>query len=110
MILALTPDLMDRSKVGAAAKALDAEVRFVARAELVGDLATELAPTVVVLDLSRPGVLDAIAAVAGVEGRRVVGFGSHVDRELLAAAGDAGCDEVLARSQFFADPAAVLSA
>lgn len=108
MILALTPDLMDRSKVAAAAKELGQEVRFVARAELVGDLAAELEPTTVVLDLSRPGVLDAITAVAGVEGRRVVAFGSHVDRELLSAAGDAGCDEVLARSQFFADPAVTL--
>jgi hypothetical protein len=109
MILALTPDLMDRSKVAAAAKELGQEVRFVARAELVEGLAAELAPRVVVLDLSRPDALAAIAAVAGPKGRRVVAFGSHVDRELLSAAGDAGCDEVLARSQFFADPAAVLA-
>ena len=58
--------------------------------------------------LSRPGVLDAITAVAGVDGRRVIGFGRHTERELLADAGIAGCDEVLARSEFFADPAAVL--
>jgi hypothetical protein len=30
-----------------------------------------------------------------------VGFGSHVDRELLEAARAAGCDQVLARSAFF---------
>jgi hypothetical protein len=30
-----------------------------------------------------------------------VGFGSHVDRELLAAAHASGCDQVLARSAFF---------
>ena len=51
----------------------------------------------VLLDLSRPGALDAVSTVAA----PVVGFGSHVDDELLAAARAAGCDEVLPRSRFF---------
>jgi len=34
-------------------------------------------------------------------GARVIGFGSHVDTDLLAAARLAGCEEVLARSAFF---------
>jgi hypothetical protein len=82
---------MDRSKVAAAVPG----VTFVSTpAEL---LASEAA--VVVVDLSRPGVLDVVPALAG---RRVIGFGSHVDRGLLDQARSAGCTEVLARSAFFA--------
>jgi hypothetical protein len=40
---------------------------------------------------------------------RVVGFGSHVDRARLEAAREAGCDEVLARSAFFARLAGIVA-
>ena len=89
-VAAYVPDLMDRSRVSAAAPG----VVFVARPE---DLAATDA-TVVVVDLGRPGVLDVVPHLAG---RRVVGFGSHVDVELLDAARAAGCGEVLRRSEFF---------
>ena len=52
----------------------------------------------VLVDLSRPGALDALSGVSA----RTIGFGSHVDAELLAAARAAGYDEVLPRSKFFA--------
>ena len=88
-IAAFIPDLMDRSRVTASG----AEVVFVwAPAELVGR-----DDDVVLVDLSRPGVLDVLPRIEA----RVVGFASHVDRDLLAAAKDAGCDQVLARSAFF---------
>ncbi len=89
-IAAYVPDLMDRSKLAAAA-----DVTFVPTpSELAGTGAE-----VVVVDLSRAGVLDALA---GLGAARTIGFGSHVDRELLEAARAAGCDEVLPRSRFFA--------
>jgi hypothetical protein len=34
---------------------------------------------------------------------RVVGYGSHVEAELLRAAREAGCDPVLPRSKFVKD-------
>ena len=89
-VVAYVPDLMDRSKLASVG-----EVTFVATP---AELAT-VPGDVVVVDLSRPGVLEALGRLQGV---RTVGFGSHVDRELLAAAGAAGCQEVLPRSQFFA--------
>jgi hypothetical protein len=91
-VRAFVPDLMDRSKVAAAAPT----TIFVREP---GDLAAE-AGDVVVVDLSRPGVLDAIRAAAG-DGAWVIGFGSHVDRAALEAARQAGCHEVLVRSAFF---------
>lgn len=91
-IAAFVPDLMDRSKVAAAAGAEG--VTFVRSA---ADLVTAGAELVVV-DLARPGALDALRRLGGT---RSVGFASHVDRELIEAAREAGCDRVLARSQFF---------
>lgn len=92
-VAAYTPDLMDRSKIAAAVP----DCRFVARPEaLVGLAATD----VILVDLSKKGVLDVLAdLVAG--GARVVAYGSHVDKALLIAAEAAGCSEVLPRSQFF---------
>ncbi len=89
-VAAYVPDLMDRSRLAAVG-----DVAFVVTP---ADLTT-VAVDVVVVDLSRPGVLSVLPRLEGV---RTVGFGSHVDEELLAAARAAGCDEVLPRSRFFA--------
>jgi hypothetical protein len=97
-VAAYTPDLMDRSKISAALPGC----RFVATPEALVGLA---GVGVVVVDLSKKGVLDALPAiVAG--GARVLGYGSHVDHALLGAATAAGVDEVLPRSKFFARLAA----
>jgi len=64
----------------------------------------------VVVDLSRPDALDAVRALrAGGSTARIVGYGRHTERELLAEARGAGCDRVLARSAFFADVEAALT-
>lgn len=91
-IAAYVPDLMDRSKVAAAAPG----AVFVSTPAALATAEAEL----VVVDLSRPGVLEALAQLGDVP---TIGFGSHVDRDLLAAATAAGCDQVLPRSQFFAE-------
>jgi DNA-binding NarL/FixJ family response regulator len=41
---------------------------------------------------------------------RVVAFGPHVHRERLAAARQAGCDEVVSRGEFFARIESILAA
>jgi DNA-binding NarL/FixJ family response regulator len=103
VIVALVPDLMDRSKVSAAAPG---RVRFVNRAADLAATASDAAGPagLAVVDLGRPGALDAVRAVAALAPRpTVLAFGSHVDRDLLAAARQAGADRVLARSAFFGD-------
>lgn len=98
-VLAFVPDLMDRSRLGAVP---GIELRY---ANSASDLATQSsgwAADVVVIDLARPDVIEVLRA-GGITGR-VIGFGSHVDTETLDAARAAGCDEVLPRSRFFADP------
>ena len=91
-IVAYVPDLMDRSKVAAAAAADD--VTFVAApADLAGKEAD-----LVVVDATRPGVVEAIGAVDA----PVIAFSKHTNREAMDAALAAGADQVLARSAFFA--------
>jgi hypothetical protein len=102
-VVAFVPDLMDRSKVAAAA---EGRIRFVATPEaLVSGLAEA---DLVVVDLGRPAVMEVLGAVVAL-GPPVIAFGSHVDRETLAAARSVGCREVLARSAFFSDLTAWLS-
>ena len=90
-IVAYVPDLMDRSKVAAAGDCI-----FVSRP---ADLAA-LSPSadVVVVDLTRPGVVDVLTDVQG----RVIGFANHTARDVMEAARAAGCEQVLPRSDFFA--------
>ena len=95
-VAAYVPDLMDRSKVAAAAPG----ATFVARAADLASVDADL----VVLDLTRPGALDVIGRIQA----RTVGFCRHTMRDVIAAAEEAGCDRVLVRSEFFADVPAAL--
>ena len=90
-VVAYVPDLMDRSKVAAAGDCV-----FVSRP---GDIAA-LCPTadVVVVDLTKPGVVEVLAGLDA----RVIGFANHTSRDVMDAARAAGCEQVLPRSDFFA--------
>jgi hypothetical protein len=98
-VAAYVVDLMDRSKISAAG----IHVTFVRSAGALGEAVGTGRVDLVIVDLGRPDALDAIAS----EAKRVpvVAFGSHVDTDRLEAAERAGAGVVLARSQFFADPA-----
>ena len=88
-VAAYVPDLLDRSKVAAAG-----EVTFVRDPSELASIVAD----VVVVDLAAPGALDVLPSIDA----RTIGFGRHTARDLLAAARDAGCDEVYLRSEFFA--------
>ena len=94
VVVAYVPDLMDRSKVSAAAPG----TTFVEGPQALVAAAAAGAE-VVLVDLGRPGVIDSLPALVAT-GARVVAFGSHVERETLAAAAATGC-EAMPRSQFF---------
>lgn len=85
-VLAITADLMDRTRLTGAIPGL----RVVATAADLG------APEVVLVDLRVAGALDAALAT----GARVLAYGSHVDEAALDAATAAGA-EALPRSRFF---------
>jgi hypothetical protein len=91
-IVAFVPDLMDRSRLsGTPGLELVDRLADVAAAAAGAQL--------VLLDLSRPGALDVVPTVAPTP---VVGFASHVDRELLEAARRAGCARAVPRSAVLA--------
>ena len=85
-VVAITKDLMDRSKITGA-------IDYVRVVRPAGDLA---GATVVIVDLGLPGALE----VATASGARVIAYGSHVDEATLAAARSAGA-EAMPRSVFF---------
>ncbi len=90
-VVAYVPDLMDRSRVAAA----PADITFVN--DLTGLAAAAAGADTVVVDLTRPGVLEVVPSL----GNRVIGFANHTERELMDSAKAAGCAVVLARSAFF---------
>lgn len=96
-ITLLSTDLMDRSK-------LPEGTVVVRRADQLDGT-----HDVVVVDVMRPDALDGVRRIRA-EGSPayIVGYGRHDDPARLAEALDAGCDRVLARSEFFADVADAL--
>jgi hypothetical protein len=97
-IVAITTDLMDRSRISGALDGV----------EFARDAAGCAGADVVVIDLARSAAL--VGAVrAAVPDARIVAFGPHVDTEVLDQASRDGADAVLPRSRFFQDPAGALA-
>jgi DNA-binding NarL/FixJ family response regulator len=101
-VVFFTSDLHFSSRVLGAASALGVACKVVAQPEQLASAIGE-GCRLVLVDLMMPGLalpelVSAVRAVAPVA--RIVAFGPHVDEALLASAQQAGCDLVLARSQF----------
>jgi DNA-binding NarL/FixJ family response regulator len=104
-------DLFFQMKLAETAKQLGVEVKVATNGEaLMRLMASE--PKLVIVDLNARS--QPIAAIEKLrlasKNVRVVGFLSHVQTELAAQAQAAGCDEVLPRSSFTQNLAAILSA
>ena len=109
-VVALMDDLFFQMKLAETAKQLGVEVKVATNGEaLLGLMGS--APKLVIVDLNaRSQPLQAIEKLRQArKDIRVVGFLSHVQRELAAQAQAAGCDEVLPRSAFTQNLAAILS-
>jgi PleD family two-component response regulator len=115
MVLCLVDDLLFSIKISTAAKALAAPVFFERSPDMALARVREKKPSLVILDLNstklRP--LDIIAqmkADPALESIRTLGYVSHVQTDVIAAARAAGIDEVLARSAFSERLGQILSA
>ncbi len=96
-VVALVPDLMDRSRVAAAAARCGRPLVVVATAGELAAASDEAGATYLV-DLARPGALEALA---GLPGERTVGFAGHVERELVSRARSVSDARIMARSKLF---------
>ena len=99
-IVACVEDLFFRSKIDATARHLSVPVRFSDAAGL--PLACADAKTAAVLVELNDGALEAVMKLRDGAGTSlpVIGFLSHVDRDLAQRAENAGVTRVLPRSQF----------
>jgi DNA-binding response OmpR family regulator len=102
--LMLTTDLLIASQASGAAADQGAEFVHVPSAAVLLDHVRQQPVDLIVVDLANCDT-DLAELVAGLRttdspGPRVLAFGPHVHAARLAAARDAGCDEVLTRGQF----------
>jgi CheY-like chemotaxis protein len=109
-VVALMDDLFFQMKVAETAKHLGLELKVAANGDSLMQL-LESAPKLLIVDLNaRSGAIGAIERVkAAGNGVRMVGFLSHVQTDLAAQARAAGCDEVMPRSSFTQNLAAILA-
>ena len=101
-VIACVEDLFFRSKIEATARHLNAPLRFVGAKELAA-AAAQGDPAAILLELSSGDSLTAVRALR--QGRAnaglpVIGFLSHVDKELARNAEAAGVSKIMPRSQF----------
>lgn len=115
MVLCIVDDLIFSIKISTAAKALQAPVFFERSPEMVLPRIREKQPSLVIFDLnsSKLRPLDIVAqmkADPALKAIRTLGYVSHVQTDVIAAARAAGIDEVLARSAFSERLGQILSA
>ncbi len=103
-VLLLTADLMTASKVSAAAQRGGYAFETAASSQALIDKAQNQRPALVIVDLTLPGldIASLVPALRKLEEppRAIIAFGPHVHVGRLAAAQQAGCDDVFARGQF----------
>lgn len=95
-VLALVTDLMFGSRIAAEAKAAGVQVQILRKPQQLADAEGDI----LLADLNLDGAATAAANWATKEQRRVVGFVSHMDSAAIAAAREAGVQEIMARSRF----------
>ena len=102
-VVAVVPDLFFATRIAATAGQVGVALEM-PEPEAALAAIRNAPPALVILDLHAPG--DPLALARALKGDpatrnlRLIGFYSHVDRELRRAAEQAGLDEVLPRSTF----------
>ncbi len=109
-VLALVDDLFFQAKMLETAKQVGVELECVSTGEALLGRMRERPPALIVVDLNvRGGAVDALERLEPGNQPPVIAFLSHVQVELAERARRAGCSEVLPRSKFTQNLAAILS-
>ena len=113
-IVAAVEDLLFKSKISETANTLGVEALFPRSPKKLVEKVHESPPDLLVLDLNsaRFEPLKLLLELKSDEASRgvpVVGFLSHVQKDLAVAARESGCDRVVARSAFTRDLPEILA-
>ncbi|HEV2422346.1 MAG TPA: hypothetical protein VGS59_11605 [Candidatus Acidoferrales bacterium] len=110
-ILALVDDIFFQAKMLETAKHSGVEMKSFSSGEALVAEANQAAPRLVVVDLNaRHAPVETIASLCSREWQvPIVAFFSHVQTDLAQRARQAGCTEVMPRSRFTKDLAAIFS-
>ena len=110
-ILALVDDIFFQAKMLETAKHSGVEMKSFSSGDALLAEAEQAAPKLIVVDLNaRQAPLETIASLHSRDSQvPVVAFFSHVQTELAQRARQAGCSEVMPRSKFTKDLAAIFS-
>jgi DNA-binding NarL/FixJ family response regulator len=112
-VLAAVDDLLFSSKIRATAKQVGVDVQFARTPDEILAQARSIKPSLAIFDLNSGktdpvGTIAALKADPSIAAIRTIGFASHVHTALIAAARQAGADEVLPRSAFASHLADIL--
>ncbi|CAA9457979.1 MAG: hypothetical protein AVDCRST_MAG37-3309 [uncultured Rubrobacteraceae bacterium] len=113
-VVAAVEDLLFRSKISETANTLGVEALFPRSPKKLIEQASSSPPDLLVLDLNSAryeplSLLREIKSDQALRDVPVVGFLSHVQKDLAVAAREFGCDRVMARSAFTKNLPEVLS-
>jgi CheY-like chemotaxis protein len=113
-VVAAVEDLLFRSKIAETANTLGVEALFPRSPKKLVERIHESPPDLLVLDLNSARfepmqLLKQLKSDEASRGVPVVGFLSHVNKDLAVAARESGCDRVMARSAFTRDLPEILT-
>ena len=113
MVLAAVDDLLFSSKIRTTARQAGVELTFARSPQEILQAVRESRPALVIFDLNS-GKTDPVATISAIKADpalssiRTIGFASHIHTSLIAAAREAGADQVLPRSAFAGNLAEIL--
>ncbi len=110
-VVALVDDLFFQAKLQETARQVGVELKTVATGDALLAEAQQSAPALLIVDLNaRSGAIEALERLRATGNQRpVVAFLSHVQVELAERAKAAGCLQVMPRSKFTQNLAAILA-
>jgi len=113
-VIAAVADLFFAAKIQAAAQRAGVVLIEAADARQLGDRLAGEAPELVIFDLNCAECeplpwISRIRADARFQETRILGFLSHVQKQLEAEASEAGCDRVISKSKFSAELVGILA-
>ncbi len=113
-VVAAVEDLLFKSKISETANTLGVEALFPRSPKKLFSEVQSFPPDLLILDLNSSRfeplkLLQDIKSDENLRGVPVVGFLSHVQKDLAVAAREYGCDRIMARSAFTRDLPEILS-